>query len=70
MVGEGKIEKIPEKPLTFFAKVGFKPLKKQLSEREIVDKLSDELLKGEIKMGDKLKVECKEEGLIFHTDRS
>lgn len=40
MVGEGKIEKIPEKPLTFFAKVGFKPLKKQLSEREIVDKLA------------------------------
>ena len=33
--------------------------------REIVDKLSDELLKGEIKIGDKLKVECKDESLKF-----
>ena len=38
--------------------------------KDVFDLLSDELLKGEIKMGDKLKVECKEEGLIFHTDRS
>ena len=30
-----------------------------------MDKLSDELLKGEIKVGDKLRVECKDEGLIF-----
>ena len=48
---------------------GARPLRGIIN-REIVDKLSDELLKGEIKMGDKLKVECKEEGLIFHTDRS
>ena len=43
---------------------GARPLRGIIN-REIVDKLSDELLKGEIKIGDKLKVECKEEGLIF-----
>ena len=43
---------------------GARPLRGIIN-REIVDKLSDELLKGEIKVGDKLKVECKEEGLIF-----
>lgn len=43
---------------------GARPLRGIIN-REIVDKLSDELLKGEIKIGDKLRVECKEEGLIF-----
>lgn len=41
MLGEGKIEKVSkEKPLTFFAKIGFQPLKKQLNEREIIDELA------------------------------
>ena len=43
---------------------GARPLRGIIN-REIVDKISDELLKGEIKVGDKLKVECKEAGLIF-----
>ena len=43
---------------------GARPLRGIIN-REIVDRLSDELLKGEIKVGDKLKVECKEEGVIF-----
>ena len=48
---------------------GARPLRGIIN-REIVDKLSDELLKVKSKIGDKLKVECKEEGLSFHTDRS
>ena len=43
---------------------GARPLRGIIN-REIVDRLSDELLKGEIKVGDKLKVECKEESVIF-----
>ena len=43
---------------------GARPLRGIIN-REIVDKLSDELLKGEIKVGDKLKVECKDEILVF-----
>ena len=43
---------------------GARPLRGIIN-REIVDKLSDELLKGEIKIGDKLKVECKDESLKF-----
>ncbi|EKY25601.1 negative regulator of genetic competence ClpC/MecB [Clostridium celatum DSM 1785] len=43
---------------------GARPLRGILN-REIVYKLSDELLKGEIKIGDKLKVECKDESLKF-----
>ena len=43
---------------------GARPLRGIIN-REIVDKLSDELLKGEIKVGDKLKVECRDEILVF-----
>ena len=43
---------------------GARPLRGIIN-REIVDKLSDELLKGEIKIGDKLKVECKEVGCML-----
>lgn len=39
-VREGKVDKIADEPLTFFAKLGFKPLKKQVSEKEIIEKLS------------------------------
>lgn len=43
---------------------GARPLRRIIT-REIEDKLSDELLKGEIKNGDKLKIRCGEDGLIF-----
>lgn len=43
---------------------GARPLRRIIT-REIEDKLSDELLKGEIKNGDKLKILCDHEGIVI-----
>ena len=43
---------------------GARPLRRIIM-REIEDKLSDEMLKGEIKDGDTLSIECKDNELIF-----
>lgn len=40
MVSQGKIKVENNKPLTFFGKMGFQPLKKRISEREIIEKIS------------------------------
>ena len=44
---------------------GARPLRRIIM-REIEDKLSDEMLKGEIKDGDILSIECKGNELIFN----
>ena len=46
------------------AEFGARPLRRIIT-REIEDKLSDEILRGEVKNGDRLKVEFLEEELIF-----
>ena len=43
---------------------GARPLRRIIT-REIEDKISDEFLKGDIKIGDRLKILCSEEGLTF-----
>lgn len=43
---------------------GARPLRRIIT-REIEDKLSDELLKGEIKGGDKLKILCDDDGIVI-----
>lgn len=46
------------------AEFGARPLRRIIT-REIEDKLSDEILKGQVKNGDKLKIEFNEEELTF-----